>query len=86
MNFLHWGILHFLINAANVAGGIVFIINSLDAFLLEKFFIDYYTADPLWLQDARRAVMATPPYNHLRIPCKKKNYAKAHKDEKVKCF
>ena len=67
-------------------GGIVFIINSLDAFLLEKFFIDYYTADPLWLQDARRGVMATPPYNHLSISSKKKNYTKAPKDERVKCF
>ena len=43
-------------------------------------------ADSLGLQEARRAVMATPPYNHLSIPCKKKNSTKAPKDEKVKCF
>ncbi len=26
------------------------------------------------------------PFNHLCILCKKKNYTKAPKDEKVKCF
>ena len=30
--------------------------------------------------------MATPAYNHLTMSSKKKNYTKAPKDEKVKCF